>query len=165
MTVYLNFEFATAFTYVTFFSFEPTFRFVYEPEFISHYDDVVICYDKEGKDITGFGKAHGRYINIDLIEEDWFDEDDISAIPDLYDFYSNDDFYYDEEEEEDNNWFDESDVKDIPDFDSPNWGAIMAVAGKGKGICKDIFDWFDILSIPEVGAFNSEDIFDMSGMA
>ena len=167
----INFDFVTAFISVVILGYEPAFRFVYEKGLA---DDFVICYDTTGKDIIGFGHCHGYWIDIDAIVEDWFNSEDVADIPDLYDFYYDDtiledfnlDFCFDASaipDVEDDNWFDEKDVKDIPDFDSPNWGAIMAVAG--KGICKDIFDWFDILSIPEVGAFNPEDIFDMSGMA
>ena len=107
----INFDFWTAFISVVLFGYEPEFRFVYEE---GQAEDFVICY--AGKDITGFGHCHGYWIDIDAIVEDWFDSEDVADIPELYDFYSNDDFYYNDEEEEDNNWFDAEDLINIPDI-------------------------------------------------
>ena len=119
MTTAINFDFATAFVFVVL-GYNPEFRFVYEK---GQAEDFVICYDTTGKDITGFGKAHGYWVNIDdIVENDnWFDKDDVKDIPDQEEICVRE--WFDAEDFEDldleENWFFSSDIENIPDELSP----------------------------------------------
>lgn len=141
----INFDFVSAFVYVVIFGYEPEFRFVYEE---GEYPKMWWV------SLGRFARIHGVYVDIDYMVYDECEEEEW-ILPDEFDF---------SDEEDDDNWFDIDDLKDVPDFDCPNWGAIMAavIEGGKKYLQEEIFDWYDIIEIPDVDSWDPEWVFDLS---
>lgn len=133
-----DFDFLYAFVLVVLFGYEPEFRFIYEE---GEYPQMIWI------ELGRFARVHGVYVDIDryvLEDDDIFDVE--LDLPN--------EFLFEDEEE----YFDANDLKDIPD--EPQWH-LMKWQPKTQWAFEDIFDYFDLISIPDLGAFLPEDVFNI----